>query len=478
MMRTKPRGEVGVCVIGAGPAGATLAARLAGLGHAVCLIERRTFPRRHVGESLTPGVLPLLEMTGARGIVEQAAFWPVHAVRVKWDKDLEERRDPGPSGLLVDRGHFDLLLLERARALGVRVLQPAVVHERRRSAAGWRLRVDTPNRRIELHAAFLAEATGRATMRGARRRRTGCRTLALYAYWRGESLPRVPRIEAGSDQWFWGVPLPDGSYNTLAFVDAEQFRARASTPLTAYFRTLIARSGLLTGCEAVRPASRVFAIEATPYLDDECIEPRRIRVGEAALALDPLSSSGVQNAIQSALTGAVVVNTLLRRPESGDAAQRFYRDHLGDASARHRHWAAGHYAAVAWRRDAAFWRHRAAGSQPEPPPLPPPAAPHAGARLELSPLVTFTDRPCIDGEFVAVKSVVEHPGLSRPVAFLAGWELAPLLRRLPAGLTRLEIGRYWSSRLPLDAGVTMADWLLDKGVLVRQRGEDRGSALG
>lgn len=49
-----------ICIIGGGPAGSVLAARLAQFGLRVCLVERAEFPRRHLGESLSPGVLPLL----------------------------------------------------------------------------------------------------------------------------------------------------------------------------------------------------------------------------------------------------------------------------------------------------------------------------------------------------------------------------------------------------------------------------------
>ena len=55
-----------VSVIGGGPAGSTFAARMAQLGYHVVLLEREFFPRRRLGESLSPGVLPLLAMTGAR----------------------------------------------------------------------------------------------------------------------------------------------------------------------------------------------------------------------------------------------------------------------------------------------------------------------------------------------------------------------------------------------------------------------------
>src|SRR3954453_602061 len=114
-----------IAVIGAGPAGCVFAARMALLGHDVTLIERLAFPRMRLGESLSAGVLPLLEMIGARVAVEKAAFPRIQTVSTAWADAEAERRDPDARGLLVDRGRFDALLLERARALGVRVLQPA-----------------------------------------------------------------------------------------------------------------------------------------------------------------------------------------------------------------------------------------------------------------------------------------------------------------------------------------------------------------
>src|SRR5438445_8236316 len=98
-----------ICIIGAGPAGSTLAARMAEFGHRVCLIERATFPRAHLGESLSPGVLPLLEVIGARDAVEAAGFFRVREVRMQWDQGPQWRRDPRREGLLVDRGRFDAL---------------------------------------------------------------------------------------------------------------------------------------------------------------------------------------------------------------------------------------------------------------------------------------------------------------------------------------------------------------------------------
>lgn len=475
-----------VCVIGGGPAGSTLATRLAQLGHDVCLVERSRFPRRRLGESLSPGVLPLLDMTGARAAVERAGFTPVRSVSVSWDAGEEEREDERQQGLLVDRGRFDRILLAGAAAAGVRVMQPAHVLERVAHKLGWSLRVGTATRNVAIEARFIADATGRAATPRARRRRTGPRTIALYAYWRGTGLPPQPRIESGADEWFWGVPLPDGTYNTLVFVDAARLKSSPQTPLERRFRELIERSSLMARCRGARRVSPVRAADATPYLDEDAVTARSIKVGDSALAIDPLSSSGVQKAVQSALSGAIVVNTLLRRPDSADAAMRFHRDSLAGASRRHSQWAASHYASVLRRAGTPFWVQRAAkagtvdavgtdtgtadsaASRAGAPAAEGEARALAGAALELSPSLEFVDVPCMDEEFVTVRQAIRHPALDGPLAYLGGAEVAPLLRGLRPGATALEAVRSWSDRVPLERGLMLAGWLVSRGLLVRR----------
>ena len=465
------------CVIGAGPAGSTFAARMAQLGHDVCLIERARFPRSHLGESLSPGVLPLLEATGARDAVEAAGFRRVRGILVKWESALQVREDPHELGLIVDRGAFDQLLLERARALAVRVLQPAHIRERKRDSDGWRLTIEVDGQSIDVSADFLADAGGRAAATVGRRQSTDCRTLALYAYWRGPELPTQPRIEAGRDAWYWGVPLPDGTYNTLVFVDAKQFRSAPAGSLSARFVELLYRSSLMADCAAAELIGPVRAIDATPYLDGDCVSPTSIKLGEAALALDPISSSGVQRAIQTALAGAIVANTLLRKPELSYAALRFYRANLTDASTRHRRWSADIYRMVALQNDHKFWVDRASrmdATAPAPEARQLDAQELSTLRVALSRRLEFVEATCIDGDFVAVKSALRHPGLVDPVAYLEGRELAPLLRHLPAGFTPLQIAQSWSSRMPLRTGLAIAGWLVKYGILVGSN--DRGAS--
>ena len=459
-----------VCVIGAGPAGSIFAARMAQLGHQVHLIERKLFPRQCLGESLSPGVMTLLSAADMHETIEAAGFPAVKGVWVKWADGPRLREDPGEKGMLVDRGEFDLRLLERARDFGVRVHQPARVLEQTWDGAKWRLIIDADGTSKCLDADFVADASGRRSIAPGRQTKNGASTLAVYGYWRGANLPTMPRIEAGQDGWYWGVPLPDGTYNTLVFMDPNWFRSAPGSTISERFLGLINRSSLMDECRDFELIAPVRAIDATPYLSSDCVAPARILLGDAALAIDPISSSGVQKAIQGALSGAIVANTLLRRPELTDAALSFYRAQLNAASERHRSWAAGHYRDVVDRCDRPFWQRRSAPLAA----IDPPSLPSFDVRalattpVELSPELEFVRTPCLRGDFVGLASALHHPRLADPLVFLGGRELAPLLQTLPAGKTPLQIAQSWSNRMPLESGMAIAGWLVNHGILVGQ----------
>jgi flavin-dependent dehydrogenase len=437
-----------------------LAAQLSVLGNQVVLVERAEFPRRHLGESLTPGVRTLLESFGAGDVFGKAGASAIESVLVNWGDGLRERIDPENRGTFVDRGRFDALLLKHARAAGVQVLQPAVSRSCIPLAEGWRVFVEQGGETIEIRARFLADASGRAFATRGRKRRTGARTTAFYAYWQGSDLPKLARIEAGSDAWYWGVPIPDGTYNTLVFVDPRGYDRDV-------IQEMVARSGLLEGCRDVHLVSPIQAVDATPYIDEQSVTHNSIKVGDAALSIDPLSSSGVQKAIQTALSGAVVVNTLLRRQGSVGTAIEFYRSSLMDASDHHRRWAGEYYGAAAATRKSDFWQQRSSIDNPAEPVPRLNAGDFADEQLALSLDLRLVESPCIDGEFVTLKTALQHPALERPVTYVGGSEMPSLVRRLRPGMKPMEIALLWSDQVPLRTGLALTGWLISNGLLIR-----------
>ena len=67
--------EVDVLVVGGGPAGTTAATLLARKGRSVLLLEKGRHPRFHIGESLLPMNLPILQRLG---VLEQVRAIGTH----------------------------------------------------------------------------------------------------------------------------------------------------------------------------------------------------------------------------------------------------------------------------------------------------------------------------------------------------------------------------------------------------------------
>ena len=70
-----------VIVIGGGPGGTTVAALTAEQGHKVLLLERETFPRFKIGESLMPGTYWTLKRLGVLGKMKASHFPKKYSVQ-------------------------------------------------------------------------------------------------------------------------------------------------------------------------------------------------------------------------------------------------------------------------------------------------------------------------------------------------------------------------------------------------------------
>lgn len=343
-----------VLVIGGGPAGSTAAAFLARAGISVTLIERDTFPRYHIGESLLPSCLEIVELLGARQLLEQQGFQRKPGAYLEWKGeqwtlDFGELRGNYQHSYQVPRAEFDHMLLKHAAAQGVQVFEATSVRElvhdgARPVAAQWEQKATGATGTIEFD--FVIDATGRHGIianRYLKNRRFHevFRNVAIWGYW--ENVERLPAprdgaIAVGSipHGWIWAIPFSDGrmSVGVVIHKDAYQEALRTKS-LPELYRDAIASSPLMTRMMAPGKLVSDLKVEQDySYAAEEFAGPGFMLAGDAACFLDPLLSTGVHLAMYSGMLAAASIGSTLRGEVTEQEALAYYETSYRDAYLR------------------------------------------------------------------------------------------------------------------------------------------------
>lgn len=457
-------------VIGAGPAGTAAAIRLARLGFDVALVERAAFPRSHVGICIADQTLALLDYLWLEAPFRAAGFWRRKITAVRWGSP--ELRFVEQAGYHVDRAKLDQLLVDRARDEGVAIYQPARIEQVSLSGAdGWNLRLVSEGRSISLTCDFLVDAAGRRSGLPGRKILDGPPLIALHADWRLERPAHFDGlIEAGTDAWAWYAQTQDDRAIVSIFADPRDARSGSRDQLQATYHRLLQQFPVLRDAVGGVPCSSVRACDATSGHSVEPVGSRHIRIGDACMSVDPLSSQGVHLALQSGIQSAIIINTLLHKPANAELAMQFFRDRIKERVEQFSIRMRTEYVNGAPNSGQAFWSRRADGASFDAvgePALRLDAIPnHAGLELALERSVAITRGPVIAGDFVEQHAMLTHANVARPVAFLDGADLAMLLARLPERFAVRDLPRLWQDQLSAATTQRIAEWLWQRSIFV------------
>ena len=320
-----------VLIIGAGPSGAVAAALLAQKGYEVLVLERQQFPRFSIGESLLANSAQILHEAGMLEAVMQRSFQFKNGAAFVCDgmytefNFVDKVTHGYPFTFQVPRAEFDQVLANEAVRYGAKVRFEVEITAV--DVSGGRPLVTSKNAdgSIETHQPrFVLDGSGFG--------RTLPRLLdlekpsdfptraALFCHVKDNIVSgefdrqkiRVGINPADRDIWSWLIPFSNGN-SSLGIVATKEQHAKYQGSNEERLWAMVAQEPrlqqLLSKAHAVRPVGEIVGYSANVKT---LHGPGFALLGNAAEFLDPVFSSGVTIALQSAKLAAQTLDKQFR----------------------------------------------------------------------------------------------------------------------------------------------------------------------
>jgi 2-polyprenyl-6-methoxyphenol hydroxylase-like FAD-dependent oxidoreductase len=327
-----------VLIVGAGPAGASLAFALAARGLAVTLIERqRDFAREFRGEALMPSGVQALAQLGLGDVIESVPHRVPDAIEIYRDRELAARvraselLPPDVRAYTVSQPHLLEAIAARASAhAGFSLLRGVAVRELLRDAAGRvrGVRVDGEAGAREIAARLVIGADGRASIvrrsGGFAVTRIGAPMDAVWARlpWPacyGDAQP--VRGYLGRGHLLIAFPAPSGGLQIAWIIRKNTYGELRDRGIEGW---VCAMADHVTPDLAEHFRASAAAISRPFLLDAETdrvrgwAKPGVLLIGDAAHTMSPVGAQGINLALRDAV---VALNQLVPAllADAGDA---------------------------------------------------------------------------------------------------------------------------------------------------------------
>ncbi|MBI3741080.1 MAG: NAD(P)/FAD-dependent oxidoreductase [Chloroflexi bacterium] len=343
-------------ILGGGPAGCATAIALARENFRVALIEKSRYDSPRIGETLAPAARDLLMTLGVwENFLAQKHLSSSGTLAAWGSEALIENHfitNPYGAGWHLDRNRFDAMLARAAEQAGACVYaSPA-----RKIFGEWSVIIQAEK---ELQGKFLIDASGRA---GIITRQLGAQRYELdqlvglarfFSAPSGDSNDNRTLVEATENGWWYSAFLPDARL-VVAFMTDADLKPRAE--LNSFWDKQLADAAHTRArVTSARNRSEIGIWSANSYALDCCAGENWLAVGDAAMAVDPLSARGIYNALESGLRAA---HAIAKKNRGTDSALEEYAVWSRARFEKYRVARAQYYALETRWRDSTFWKRR------------------------------------------------------------------------------------------------------------------------
>jgi FADH2-dependent halogenase len=332
-------------IIGAGPGGSTAAMELCARGLSTLIIEKESFPRYHIGESLTGEAGAYLRRAGFEAALRDAPVKRGVTVYGREGKNsfhvpVMGRTAEGrfrASTWQVRRSHFDSILLEAARERGAELCTGEAMAPVREGARVRGVHVRAKEREWEIRAGVVVDASGQNTFlsrhgvaaskeRGTYANQTAVFSQVVNTIREGDSPDDTYIFYAGQHHWAWFIPLDADVVSVGVVVPVEYLRDRRSRDES--LEVFLARElrelnpQLHRRVPDTRFVEPVRAFSNYSYNVPVFGGPGYLCVGDAHRFIDPIFSFGVNLALNEGQSAAQAIYDTLGA-EGGAADECF-----------------------------------------------------------------------------------------------------------------------------------------------------------
>lgn len=308
-----------VVIVGAGPAGASTAARLSRLGHRVLVLDRAQFPRRKpCGECVNPAGVEALRALGALPLVQAAGPSLLRGWRIGapdgagFDGLFPSQR----LGFGIPRERLDAALLEHARACGVEIRMDAHVVDLLRQ--GERVVGVLCADGGEVRARVIVGADGLRSVvvrrLGLLRRSPRLRKIAFTAHVQNAGdLAERGELRVQGRVCVGVAPVGEGIANVVVVVPGGT--AIGGDP-AGFFDEMVERFGLV----GVQRVDDVLSTGPFDWPVRRAVADGVLLVGDAAGYYDPFTGQGIFRALRGGELAADAIHSALARGDTSAAA--------------------------------------------------------------------------------------------------------------------------------------------------------------